>query len=143
MWAPPIPLMVFNGHGFERLENRVPIWDGIQIAPACIMMISGTSMRPIEGLSPRAATASRGGAEESHEAISPTYETESARSEHHETGQLPARTRREHSVLHGDSMPQTVRMPQSAFAAQMLDQWSGEDDRGVYLLRERAYRQRP
>lgn len=98
------------------------------------MLISGISSRLSEAHSAAQGSHTRPVSVDPVEAVQDNSGDKAA------TGQqLPARLDTPDSPLTDAKIIQSARMPQSAFAAQMLDQWSDDEDRSVYLLRDRAY----
>ena len=102
-------------------------------------MVSDLHLRPIGG----AATShpGRSGAAGSfHEApVSPVTESELRQDDKHAPAALPVRTNAADPQSSSAADFLSAHMPRPGFAAQLLDQWDGADDGGLYLLRDRAY----
>ena len=117
----------------------MPFWDGTGLA-APYMMVVSSRISPVSGTSPIAGGSGRTQHNSASQKPQPplenspqlrnsgTLENKSAvlrpdRSDGHNTA---------HAIRQG-------RLPQSAFAAQMIDQWSSAGDEGLYLVRARSY----
>ena len=117
----------------------MPFWDGTRLADPCMMVVSGR-ISPVSSASSMAS----GSGHRQHNSAPPKPQAPLENSPHL---QKDGRLENKSAVLRPDQSGghntahaiRQGRLPQSAFAAQMIDQWSSTEDEGLYLVRARSY----